>query len=202
MLVIMDLFFATSNLHKFKEAERIFARSAPTGFFRLGHFAFAHREIRSDDSGEISLEAVAAAYALLKKPVFVEDTGLFINALNGFPGTYSAWVQQKIGNAGLLKLLKGEKERSARFETVVSFTHDGKEIVSFRGVCDGSIAEEEVGNGGFGYDPVFIPVGHEQTFAENIELKNNISHRYKSISLFIDYLKNSHIYGTESGVKR
>lgn len=193
MLVGMDIFFATSNQHKFMEAERIFAKSAPAGF-RLRHFAFAHREIRSDDLGEISREAVAAAYALLKKPVFVEDTGLFIDALDGFPGTYSAWVQQKIGNAGLLKLLKEKKERSAHFETVVSFTQDGEEIVSFKGMCGGSIAEEEAGKEGFGYDPVFIPAGYRQTFAENIELKNNLSHRYKSISLFIDYLKNSHIY--------
>lgn len=196
----MDIFFATGNPHKFKEAEAIFSKNAPAGFC-LRHFVFTHREIRSDDLSEIAREAVVAAYMQLKKPVFVEDTGLFVDALNGFPGAYSAWAQQKIGNAGLLKLLGGEKKRSARFETVVAFTTDGNDIACFRGLCEGTIAEKETVGGGFGYDPIFIPAGHGQTFAENIELKNKLSHRYKSVSLFIDYLKNSDIGGDKTGVK-
>jgi len=191
-MVRMDIFFATSNPHKFNEAEKIFSESAPPEF-NLKRFIFTHREIRSDDLEEIAREAAEAAFSQLKKPVFVEDTGLFINALNGFPGAYSAWVQQKIGNAGLLKLLDGEKKRSACFETALAFTTNGKDVIGFRGICEGRIAEKETGASGFGYDPIFIPAGHEQTFAENIELKNKLSHRYKSILLFIDYLKSSYI---------
>lgn len=204
----MEIYFATSNENKFAEARDIFSAHAPS--HTLKHFQFLHNEIRSDDLSEIAEEAATVAYSKLKKPVFVEDTGLFIDALNGFPGTYSGWVQKKIGNKGILKLLeseetadkesksneKKEKNRAARFETVVCFTADGKEFVNFRGICEGTIAEKPRGVSGFGYDPIFIPAGHKKTFAENIELKNKLSHRYKSIMLFIEYLNNYYDYGS------
>ncbi|MFH1222066.1 MAG: RdgB/HAM1 family non-canonical purine NTP pyrophosphatase [Candidatus Micrarchaeota archaeon] len=182
----MEIFFATGNEHKFRETVKFFAKNAPS--VQLKHFPFKHNEIRSDELAEIADEAVAVAYAQLKKPVFVEDTGLFIDALNGFPGTYSAWAQSKIGNKGLLKLLEGEAVRSARFETVISFT-DGKTTAHFRGICPGSIVEKPRGKSGFGFDPIFVPTGHPTTFAENIELKSQLSHRYKSVLLLTNYLK-------------
>jgi len=182
-----DVYFATGNLNKFKEADEIFKRNIDR--VTLKHFNFVHREIRSDSLEEIAREAVAAAYAQLRKPVFVEDTGLFIDALNGFPGTYSAWVQKKIGCIGILKLMKGEKKRSARFETCIAF-NNGEETHVFHGRCEGTIAEEERGKSGFGYDSIFVPEGETTTFAENIELKNKCSHRYKSLLELICYLKN------------
>lgn len=187
----MEVYFATSNENKFAEAKNIF--SAYASSYTLKHFQFLHNEIRSDDLSEIAEEAAKVAYLKIKKPVFVEDTGLFIEALNGFPGTYSGWVQKKIGNKGILKLLESEINRTARFETVVCFTADGEEFVNFRGICEGTIAEKPRGVSGFGYDPIFIPAGCKQTFAENIELKNKLSHRYKSIMFFIEYLNNHSI---------
>ena len=183
----MEIYFATSNEHKFSETAAFFAKNAPQ--VQLRHFPFKHNEIRSDDVATIATEAADAAHAQLKKPVFVEDTGLFIDALNGFPGTYSAWVDKKIGNKGLLKLLEGEKNRSAHFETAIAF-HDGKKMIHFRALCEGSIAEQPRGKSGFGYDPVFVPAGHSTTFAENIELKSQLSHRYKSVLLLTNYLNN------------
>jgi XTP/dITP diphosphohydrolase len=184
----MEIHFATSNPNKFREASEFFRANLPD--VQLKHFVFQHNEIRSDDLAEIAREALDAVYAKLKKPVFVEDGGLFVDALNGFPGTYSAWVQKKISNKGILKLLEGEKNRSARFETVIAYT-DGKQAAAFRGICEGSVAERAAGESGLGYDPIFVPAGHSTTFAQSIELKNKLSHRYKSLQLLLSYLKNS-----------
>lgn len=184
--MISEVHFATSNLHKFNEAKIIFEKNAPG--IALKHFQFSHNEIRSDSVGEIAEEAASAAYIQSKKPAFVEDTGLFIDSLNGFPGTYSAWVQGKIGNKGLLKLLENEKSRKAKFKTCIAF-YDGKSMKIFGGGCDGEISENERGKSGFGYDSIFIPKDETSTFAENIELKNKYSHRYKSLLELIKYLK-------------
>jgi len=178
------ILFATSNEGKFREAWEILGKSG----IELGRLDFAHNEIRSESLEEIALEAVAAAFAQAEQPVFVEDTGLFISALNGFPGTYSAWVQKKLGNAGILRLLEGEKDRSAEFRAALAYT-DGKQARVFPGICRGSIAEKPAGESGFGYDPIFIPQGHSQTFAQNKELKNELSHRYQSLLEFSKYLK-------------
>jgi len=178
-----EIYFATSNPHKLREAKGLFeAKGIP-----LKHFKFSHNEIRSDSPEEIAKEAVEAAYKELKKPVFTEDTGLFIESLNGFPGTYSGWVQKKLGCRGILRLLKGETDRSAAFQTSIAF-HDGKGIRSFDGICKGKIADNEIGESGFGYDPIFMPEGHPQTFAQNIELKNKLSHRYKTLSKLSEFL--------------
>lgn len=149
----------------------------------VGHFPFKHREIRSDSLEEIARDAVEAAFKQCGKPVFVEDTGLFINGLNGFPGSYSAWTLQKIGVDGVLKLLSEVEDRSAYFEACIAY-HDGERISVFHGRCDGSIAEKAMGESGFGYDPIFVPAGHSQTFAQSIGLKKDLSHRYKSVLEF------------------
>ncbi|MEW6748502.1 MAG: RdgB/HAM1 family non-canonical purine NTP pyrophosphatase [Candidatus Micrarchaeota archaeon] len=175
----MELLFATSNAHKFEEASAMLLARG----IKLRRLPFEHREIRSDSLEEIAREAVDAAFRKCGKPVFVEDTGLFVEALDGFPGTYSGWALKKIGYQGLLKLLSGVDERSAYFEACIAY-HDGNGVSVFRGRCDGAITEEPAGDGGFGFDPVFVPSGHSQTFAQNIPLKNKLSHRYKSLLEF------------------
>ncbi len=154
----------------------------------IKHFEFRHNEIRSDSLEEIAMEAATAAYKTAKKPVFVEDTGLFITALNEFPGTYSAWALGKLGCNGILKLMHGLEDRTAHFGTCIAYT-DGKIIKTFSGKCDGSIAKEKRGNSGFGYDSIFVPDGYKSTFAESISLKNKLSHRYKSLLEFSKYFK-------------
>lgn len=180
----MKILFATSNKHKVEEAAAILSKEG----IELEHFPFTHREIRSDSIEEVAIEAAEAAYNKSKKPIFVEDTGLFIESLNGFPGTYSACAMKKISNKGVLKLMKGEKNRAAKFMTAIAY-HDGKKIHTFIGVCDGNIAEEERGRAGFGYDPIFIPQGENETFAQNIGFKNKLSHRYRSLLKFLAFLK-------------
>ncbi|MBU0532589.1 XTP/dITP diphosphatase [Candidatus Micrarchaeota archaeon] len=177
----MEILFATSNKHKFSEASAILST-------KIKHFPFQYLEIRSDNLEEIARDAVAVAYAKCKTPVFVEDTGLFITALKGFPGTYSAWTFAKIGVEGILKLMKDESNKEAKFETCIAY-HDGTDIHVFHDVCEGRLADQKQGNSGFGYDPIFIPEGHTQTFAENITLKNKLSHRYKTLLKFSRFLK-------------
>lgn len=183
--LIMEVYFATSNKHKVEEATKLLGEFGVT----VKHFPFVHNEIRSDSLEEIACEAVAAAHKECKKPVFVEDTGLFIEELNGFPGTFSGWALKKIGTRGILKLLQGSNNRSAYFETCIAYTN-GKQTMTSFGRCDGSIANEVHGSSGFGYDPIFVPTGYDQTFAESITLKNKLSHRYKSLLEFSKLLTN------------
>ena len=180
----MKIYFATGNRHKFEETGKIMAGQN----IGITHFPFRHFEIRSDSLKEIAEEAVTSAYAEIKKPVFVEDTGLFINTLNGFPGTYSAWALKKIGTAGILKLLESKTDRTAFFETAIAY-HDGEKIHAFEGKCEGEITREAMGTSGFGYDSIFAPQGYSTTFAQNIALKSKLSHRYNSLLKMLDYLK-------------
>ena len=154
----------------------------------ISHFQFQHNEIRADGLEEIAIEAARAAYAKLRKPVIVEDSGLFIPVLNGFPSTYSAWAMGKIGCDGILKLMRNEKNRNAYFEACIVFVGK-KPVKTFTARCKGKVAMKKAGNSGFGYDPIFIPDGYDKTFGQSISLKNKLSHRYKSLLKFIRYYK-------------
>jgi XTP/dITP diphosphohydrolase len=182
----MKVYFATSNEHKFEEAKNILEG------IMLERFDFSHREIRSDSLEEIAREAVEKAYAEIQKPVFVEDTGLFIDSLNGFPGTYSGWVLGKIGFEGILRLIEGKDKCSAKFQTVIAY-RDEEGTKTFFGECPGSIAKEAKGESGFGYDSIFIPEGHSQTFAQSIILKNKLSHRYISLLKLRKYFSEANL---------
>ena len=180
-MVFLEIFFATSNKNKFKEAQEVLKDKA-----KLKQLPFDYVEIRSENIEEIARDSALAAYKRCREPVFVEDSGLFIDSLKGFPGTNSAWAFDKLGNAGILKLLEGINDRNARFEARIAFVRRKEEVHIFRGSCTGRIALEERGTGGFGYDPIFIPTGEHQTFAESIELKNKLSHRYKALLEFYE----------------
>jgi len=127
---------------------------------------------------------------------FADDTGLEVEALNGKPGVYSARYAGEEGDAGkniarLLAEMKEVTERKARFRTVISLVIKG-EIMHFEGIVEGSILHERRGEEGFGYDPVFLPHGYDQSFAEmDLELKNSISHRGRATRKLIDYLRDS-----------
>ena len=182
--LMKEIYFATSNLHKFEEAKKIL-----TNFdIRVHHYNFKHNEIRSDSLEEVAKEAALCAYQELQKPVFVEDTGLFIDSLQGFPGCYSAWVLKKIGQNGILKLLKIEKNRAATFNTCIAFYEDKNNLKIFFGTCKGSISKAKKGENGFGYDQIFIPESYKKTFAQSILLKNKLSHRYNALVQFTNHL--------------
>lgn len=146
-----------------------------------------YEEIQGDTTEEISRDSAMKLSRQIEEKFFLEDTGLYINSLNGFPGPYSSYVSRTIGNLGILDLLRN-KERSAYFLTVISY-FDGEKILTFQGKEDGKIAEEEKGKTGFGFDPIFIPENCEKTLAEmSIEEKNQHSHRINALKSFIRYL--------------
>lgn len=125
---------------------------------------------------------------------FAEDTGLEIDALNGAPGVYTARYAGPQRNAQdnmqlVLEQLADTNLRSARFRTVIALILDGKEYL-FEGVAEGNITEQQSGTEGFGYDPIFVPEGYEQTFAElDSAEKNAISHRGKAVDKLAQFLK-------------
>lgn len=173
-----DLFFVSSNNHKYQEAKKILE---PFGI-KLGFFKYELKEIQSDSLMDIASKKAKDAFLIYKKPIIIEDDGLFINSLNGFPGPYSSYVFKTIGNKGILNLLK--KNRAAKFVSIITFC-DKKILKSFDGRLDGTISKSHKGKG-WGYDPIFIPKNTTKTFAE-INNKNELSHRYKALKKFSNW---------------
>ena len=165
----MKVTFVTSNEHKAREAAGILA-----GLAEIEVFSMNIPEIRADDVAEIAAAKAAYTYAILQRPVITDDTGLFIQALNGFPGACAAYVQKTIGNNGILTLMAGYASRTAWFETGIAY-HDRNCQKTFTGKIQGKIVVPR-GCSGFGYDPIFEVDG--KTLAEMTEKeKNQISHR-------------------------
>ncbi len=170
-----DLYFASSNIHKFQEAKKILESFE----INLRFFKCELEEIQSNSLKEIAKNKAIQAFQKCKKPVIVEDDGLFIDSLNGFPGPYSSYVFKTIGNKGILKLVK--QNRKAKFVSIISF-YDKKNHESFESKVNGIISKKIIGLG-WGYDPIFIPSKSKKTFAQ-LENKNKISHRFKALKKF------------------
>jgi len=175
-------FFATSNFHKFNEARLLLSE------FKI---AAAMLKVKTVEIQNNSIENIAVASVLdaVKKchlPIIVEDAGLFIKALNDFPGPYSSYVFQTIGAKGVLKLMNNIDDRDACFRSVVAFCKPKEKPMTFHGRVEGKIVHEERGDGGFGFDPIFAPLkGGDRTFAEmGTEEKNRFSHRAESLRGF------------------
>ena len=174
------IYFKTSNPHKFDEAKEIFKRYG----IELEQIPETYREIQADSLEEVVKDALKTIENI-GRGVFIEDAGLFIKALNGFPGVYSSYIENTIGNDGILKLMEDVDDRSAVFMSVVGFKgfkgFKDFDAMIFKGEVKGEIAFESRGTEGFGYDPIFIPEGYKKTFAEDFELKTRISHRRRAI---------------------
>ena len=182
--------FATNNAHKLEEVAAILGE---------GYEVLSLREIGCD--ADIPETAETFAGNALQKAQYVkqhygydcfaDDSGLEVDALDGAPGVYSARYSGGGPEANMEKLLHnltGESERSAQFRTVIALLI-GEETQLFEGIVRGAIIEERRGEGGFGYDPIFVPEGYEHTFAElGSEVKNHISHRAKAVELLAQYL--------------
>ncbi|MBI2145083.1 non-canonical purine NTP pyrophosphatase [Candidatus Woesearchaeota archaeon] len=123
-------------------------------------------ELRSDDPCEIAKTAAKALCERLRKAVVAEDSGLFIEALNDYPGTCTSYIFKRIGLNGIIKLMKGERNRKARYKSAVGYCEPGKEPMCFYGEEEGRIAEKIRGKGGWGHDPIFIPKGKSKTYGE------------------------------------
>ena len=177
----MRLTFVTSNKGKLHEATTALG---PLGIEVVGS-DLRPVEIQADTLQEIARAKCEVLIGRLPAPFIVDDGGLFVHALKDFPGVYSAHVLGTIGSVGILKLMDGVADRRAHFAAVVGY-YDGHETRLFAGRCDGHIADAPRSAGhGFGFDPIFVPDGHTETFGElPAEVKNRISHRWKALAQF------------------
>ncbi|MHA1238198.1 MAG: XTP/dITP diphosphatase [Candidatus Odinarchaeia archaeon] len=184
----MKLFFATGNKNKVKEAQEILKQFG----FEVEHLPIERVELQSDNLEEIASYSALEIANKVNKTVFVEDTGLFIEYLKGFPGPYSSYVYKTIGNEGILKLLRDVENRKAYFESVIAFCKPREKPVCVSARVYGRISKEIRGEL-WGYDPIFIPdEGNGKTYAEmGIYEKNKISHRRKVLEKFAVWLKKS-----------
>lgn len=172
----------TSNRGKFEE----YKEKLEPYFEDIDMTDLEYPEIQADTLEEV----VQYALEELKEhsPLIIDDSGLFIDSLNGFPGVYSAYVMDTIGCDGILSLMKDEKDRSARFQCVIGYLAEEKRL--FKGVSEGTITGEKRGSKGFGYDPIFLPEDYQRTYAEmKSEEKNRISHRGAAMEEFLEFIK-------------
>jgi len=154
--------------------------------YELERVRLSYPEIQADTLEETivpGLEWLAERYA---GPLMIDDSGLFVDALKGFPGVYSSYVYRTLGCEGILRLMEGVDDRSARFECCIGFLRPGEKPFIAKGVAKGTISNDMRGTGGFGYDPVFVPEGYTRTYAEmDVEEKNRISHRGRAVEAFL-----------------
>ncbi len=188
----MKLVFATHNRNKLVEIQQMInSHIELVGLTEINHAD----EIEETGStlSENALIKARAIYNLYNFNTFADDTGLEIDALNGAPGVYSARFAGKENNAHnnmkkVLNLMEGCTERKARFKTVIALIINGNEYL-FEGAVVGEIIEQPIGEGGFGYDPIFKPDGYNQTFAQmDPEIKNKISHRGMAFVKLVNFI--------------
>ncbi len=187
-----SLVFASNNAHKLDEMRRILGdRFEILSLRDIGcHDDIPETADTLQGNAEIKARYVKDKYGF---DCFADDTGLFVDALDGAPGVYSA----RFAGEGctphdnvvkLLKLMEGKTDRSAHFSTVIAFV-EGDTVSTHTGRVDGYITTAADGDGGFGYDPVFVPEESEVTFARMTpEQKNSISHRGRAVAAFAKYL--------------
>ena len=177
------VYFVTGNIGKVREVRKMAGRD-----IKIEQIDYDYPEIQVDDLEEVASYGAKHSSEVLEKAIIVEDSGLFIDALGGFPGPYSAYVFKTLGNEGILKLLEVEECRSATFKSVVGYCEPDGEPLLFLGSVDGVISPDMRGEGGFGYDPIF---SHgKRTFAEmSMEEKNEISHRRGAFQAFLDWFE-------------
>ena len=173
------MFFASSNKNKFEEAKEILSKFG----ISLKFFKCSLQEIQADSLEEVAFHKALDAFSMCSKPDIIEDDGLFINSLKGFPGPYSSFVFKTIGNEGILKLVK--YKRIATFQSVIAYCDKKDDVLLFKAEVKGTISQKPIGKK-WGYDPIFVPDGQTKTYSQ-IKEKNLISHRYLAIKKFANW---------------
>jgi len=172
----MKAIFVTTNEHKRREAQEILG-------LELERVDLDLPEVQAIEPAEVAREKARAAREALGAPdlpVLVEDSGLMVDAWDGFPGALTKWLMSSVGNEGLLRMLPEGGDRSARAVCVVALAEADGTVRTFRGEVPGALAQRPRGAGGFGYDPVFVPGWSSMTYAEMGEGKNADSHRARA----------------------
>ncbi len=173
--------FASTNQNKYREVQSILSTHGIAVDFAQVNLV----EIQSFLLEDIAGEKAKSAFAQVGMAVIVEDDGMFIDALKGFPGQYSSHAFKTIGNDGIMKLLAGSADRAASFRSLIAF-YDGRHLSISEGRVDGRISDK-ITEGGWGYDPIFVPAGTNLTFAQLKEKKNEYSHRKKALDNFAQW---------------
>ncbi|MCF6181477.1 non-canonical purine NTP diphosphatase [Lutibacter sp.] len=185
------LVFATNNNHKLLEVRQLLPEYKIISLAEINCF-----DDIPETENTLQGNAILKANYITKKfgyNCFADDTGLEVAALNNEPGVYSARYAGKENNSEknmnkLLENLTNKKDRKAQFRTVVALNLDGNQYL-FEGICKGNILEKKQGESGFGYDPIFQPLGYKKSFAQmSLEEKGEISHRGKAIHKLIKFL--------------
>ncbi|TBN00396.1 non-canonical purine NTP diphosphatase [Hyunsoonleella flava] len=188
----MLLVFATNNQNKLKEVQTLIPENIELlGLKDIGCFEDVPETKETiEDNAIQKAEYIQTHYGY---DCFADDTGLEVDELHGAPGVYSARYAGPQRDAAdntalLLKNLEQTTNRNAQFKTVIALSLNSK-LSTFTGICKGEITTEKHGEKGFGYDPVFKPLGHDETFAEmDLALKNQIGHRGKAVNQLVDFL--------------
>jgi len=188
----MHLIFATHNKNKLKEVKCLMPNAITLLSLEDINFQSEIEETSATIEGNALLKA-QTIYKQTGRNCFADDSGLLVDALNGAPGVYSARYAgaQKNNEDNLQKLLfdlRNIETRDAHFKTVMALIIDGKEY-QFEGIVTGKIISEKIGTHGFGYDPIFVPNGYTETFAQlSSEIKNTISHRARALQKMLAFI--------------
>ncbi len=189
----MKLLFVTNNQHKISEISALLPQEVE--LLSLSEVGIYEDIPETGDTLKANaLQKAEYAFSKTNKWCFADDTGLEVEALGGAPGIHSARyagdAKNSVDNVNLLlKKLKDIKNRNARFKTVIALIFDNKRYF-FEGIVEGKIIDTPIGTEGFGYDPVFIPNGYNETFAQMpLSLKNTISHRANAINKLIEFIR-------------
>ncbi len=188
----MKLVFATNNSNKIKEVQALI----PDSITLLSLADINCHEDIPETAPTIEGNAIQKVTYIKEHynlPCFADDTGLEIQSLDGAPGVYSARYAgpERSAEANMQKVLKNlahTTDRSAQFKTVIALYLDST-TTCFTGICKGTITSEKRGSGGFGYDPIFLPTGYSETFAQmDLKIKNEIGHRGKAVQELVVFL--------------
>src|SRR5436853_2532517 len=178
----------TENPDKFREARSILDSQG----IQIRQLKRAKVEIQDSSLEKIARHAIKTASVDRRGLLLVEDSGLFIDALRGFPGPFSSYVYKTIGLKGILSLMHDQRKRNAYFQTSIAVASANVSPMVFTGTVRGSVSREIRGNSGFGYDPIFIPEGFKATFGQTkADFKNKTSHRAKAFLQFANWYNRS-----------
>lgn len=192
---MLELVVATNNAHKVKEYAEMF-EGYDIKFYSMKDLGIV---CNPDENGETyeanSLIKAEALAKLTKMPVIADDSGLNVVALNNFPGIHSSrfadsYGGNKVANIKLIEKLSQFSDKSAFFTCVITLMNVEEKPLQFKGICKGKILDKPIGEGGFGYDPIFYSEEAQTPFGEaSPEVKNKYSHRAKAVEQLIEYLK-------------
>jgi XTP/dITP diphosphohydrolase len=190
-----EIILATNNKHKLKEVREILSPHKIV-VYGLSDLNIKLPEVEENGKTyyENALIKAKAVQAFTTMPIIADDSGLEITALNNEPGLHSARYAESLGGHDnaikeILKRLEGKEDRSARFVCDIVLLNTDEKPLLFEGIAKGKIAEQKMGEGGFGYDPVFISDETGECFALMQENKNTVSHRAKALKKLLTYLK-------------